>query len=282
MALALITGASRGLGAVLAEQFWFGGYSLLLIARSSNALDSVRARLPNRVGQTCFIETVDLADASSTSLLLKTIEEKYSDISVLINNAATHGPIGPLSSTNMLEWERALFVNLLSPVKLCRLAARLMKANGGSIINIAGGGATSPRANFSAYATSKAGLVRFSETLSAELCSFGINVNCISPGAMPTELLKEVISRGVELAGETELQNARQTFASGHDPSLEVAQLALMLASTNGKQINGKIISAVWDDWRSFPDHHQELHESDVYTLRRIVGRDRGKDWGDL
>jgi NAD(P)-dependent dehydrogenase (short-subunit alcohol dehydrogenase family) len=154
------------------------------------------------------------------------------------------------------------------------------RPGGASIINLSGGGATGPRANFSAYATAKAGLVRFSETIAEELKGCGIRVNCIAPGAMKTAMLQEVMLRG-NAAGSREATLASEVFAKGGASMDRVADLALFLASGVSKGLSGKLISAVWDNWEQWSHHRDELSQSDVYTLRRIAGRDRGFEWGD-
>ena len=155
------------------------------------------------------------------------------------------------------------------------------RENGGTIVNISGGGATGPRPFFSAYGTAKAGLVRLSETLARETAGSGIRVNCIAPGAMNTNMNAAVLQAGAELAGADEFERAqRQAEAGGTPPDL-AAELTVFLASPAGGEINGRLLSAVWDPWRELPSHARELASSDIYTLRRIVPEDRGKTWGE-
>jgi NAD(P)-dependent dehydrogenase (short-subunit alcohol dehydrogenase family) len=169
----------------------------------------------------------------------------------------------------------------LAPVELCRLGVPWMReGGGGAIVNISGGGATSPSPNFSAYGTAKAALVRFSETLAEEVKSSGIRVNCIAPGIMHTALLDEVMAAGPESIGEREHRRLTGTVASGAVPPERAAALCVFLASAESSGITGRIVSAVWDPWASLAEHTAELEGSDIYTLRRIVPADRGKSWG--
>jgi NAD(P)-dependent dehydrogenase (short-subunit alcohol dehydrogenase family) len=148
----------------------------------------------------------------------------------------------------------------------------------GSIINLSGGGATSPRPNFSAYATAKAGLVRFSETLARELAEFHIRVNAVAPGAMNTAMQRAVLDAGAARAGEKEYQLALEQGRDGGAPPERAAELCLFLASPDAAGISGRLISAVWDDWPALGGR-PELAASDIYTLRRIVPEDRGMQW---
>jgi NAD(P)-dependent dehydrogenase (short-subunit alcohol dehydrogenase family) len=278
----LITGASKGLGEFLVKRFWDAGYNISLVARSEEGLDKVASALPKRIGQRIVCLVCDLNVLEQVLELTTKIKANLPRLDVLINNAAIHGPIGPLWDNDYFLWQQTMQVNLLAPVLLCRAFIPWMKeTGGGSIINLSGGGASAPRPNFSAYATAKAGLVRFSETLAEESKPFGVRVNCIAPGAMQTALLGEVLKKGDAAAGEREFNLAEKVFVEGGTLMENVGNLALFLASDAGKGITGKLISAVWDDWEHWPEHIDDLSSTDVYTLRRIVGRDRGFIWGD-
>lgn len=280
--ICLITGASRGLGFHLAAAFWRAGYSLFLVARNNVELNHLLAMLPPMGAQRARAFVADLSDPAASKRITETVCSEFSRIDVLINNAATQGPLGPLWSTTADDWARAIQVNLLSPIDLCRgLLPLMIDQRSGSIVNLSGGGATGPRPNFSAYATAKAGLVRFSETIAEEVKQFGIKVNAIAPGAMKTAMLSEVLADGAEKAGDREYSIAETVFATGGTSMDDVARLALFLGGDASLGITGKLISAVWDNWEKWPEHREELAASDAYTLRRIGGRDRGFGWGD-
>jgi NAD(P)-dependent dehydrogenase (short-subunit alcohol dehydrogenase family) len=279
--IALITGGSKGLGAHLVRRFWRDGYSLGVVARHHADMQSVLDYLPSRSDQSATPFICDFGDPTKVAALIDAIKATIPHLDVLVNNAAIQGPIGPLCENDPLAWRQTLQVNLLAPVALCQGLIPLMKkAGGASIINVSGGGATGPRANFSAYAAAKAGLVRFSETIADELKDDGIRVNCIAPGAMKTAMLQEVVESG-DAAGKREASLASEVLAKGGASMDRVADLALFLAIDASKGVSGKLISAVWDNWEEFPNHLDELSQSDVYTLRRIAGRDRGFAWSD-
>ena len=279
----LITGASRGLGLHLVNRFWLSGWNVALVSRDDRALYRAVMSLPKRPNQSTMVFSCDFSKANAVNNLIGELKEHLPRLDALINNAAIHGPIGPLCGSAMDKWNEAIQVNLLVPVALCHGLIDLMgRFGGGSIINLSGGGATGPRANFTAYASSKVALVRFSETLAQEVSSQHIRVNCISPGPMKTALLEEVFTSGVDASGELEFSVAKNTLAGGGASMDKVADLALFLAGKSGSVISGKLISAIWDNWAMWPEHGEELKKSDVYTLRRIVGRERGMNWGDV
>jgi NAD(P)-dependent dehydrogenase (short-subunit alcohol dehydrogenase family) len=123
--------------------------------------------------------------------------------------------------------------------------------------------------------------VRFSETIATEVSDLGIRVNCVAPGVLNTEMLQEILRAGPEQAGVAEYDRVRKSVAGGaSDPRL-AADLIVYLASEKSAGITGKLISAVWDPWRNLHQHLDDLTDSDVYTLRRIVPEERGKVWLD-
>ncbi len=278
----LITGASRGLGESLAHTFWTGGANLFLVARHSGNLDRLVARLGKRSGQNVTAFAADLAEPAEVENIVGLVKAKSSRLDVLINNAAIQGPVGPLWENDWREWLRTLQINLVSPVAICRKVAPLMIGQGGGcIVNVSGGGGTGPRPNFTAYAAAKSALVRFSETLAEELRPYNVRVNCIAPGAMNTSMPTEVIRHGAHAAGEKEYAQAVKVQQDGDTTMRRAAELCAFLASNACSGITGKLISAVWDPWTALPSHLDDLSGTDIYTLRRVIPKDRGKTWGN-
>ncbi|HWR26702.1 MAG TPA: dehydrogenase, partial [candidate division Zixibacteria bacterium] len=110
----------------------------------------------------------------------------------------------------------------------------------------------------------------------------GVEVNCIAPGALNTRLLDEVLEAGMEKVGKIFYERSLAQKQEGGTPLVKGAQLCVFLASDRSNGITGKLISAVWDPWNGLPEHLEDLKNSDVYTLRRIVPKDRGMDWGEV
>lgn len=278
----LITGASRGLGLAIAQAMWREGANLFLVARSGDKLSQLRDELvvTAKKNQKVEIVAADLAEPQVISHIMAEVGKHHHQIDILVNNAAIQGPIGPILENDWHSWQKTIQVNLMASIALCRACLLpMIKSGRGKIINLSGGGATTPRPNFSAYAVSKVGLVRFSETLAEEVREFNIDVNCIAPGMMNSELLAEVVEAGPDRAGRKEYEQAveRQKNSSIPDRAVE---LCLYLASAASDGLTGKLISAVWDPWQSFSDCMTDLRESDIYTLRRIIPVERGKTWG--
>jgi NAD(P)-dependent dehydrogenase (short-subunit alcohol dehydrogenase family) len=278
----LITGASRGLGRSIACAFWKSGASLIITARSEDELKSLQGELqPSaKPAQTVELITADLNSETAISDLILQAKRMWDHIDVLVNNAAVVGPIGSAWEVEWESWLTTLNVNLLAPVLLCRLCVPWMKECGrGKIINISGGGATGPRPRFSPYATAKVGLVRFTETLAMEVKEFNIQVNAVAPGMMNSDMTSAVLAAGIVRAGEKEYNDAAAQRNTVKNNAEKAANLCVYISSAAGDLITGKLISAVWDSWVDLAGHSEDLSSSDIYTLRRIVPKDRGKSW---
>ena len=188
--------------------------------------------------------------------------------------------MGPTESVDLDAWRRALEINLFGVLLPCRAVIPHFKAVGqGKIVVLSGGGATHPLPNISAYAASKAAVVRLMETLAEELRPNRIEVNAIAPGALATRLVDEVLTAGPEKVGQAFYEKNRTWKEKGAVPLGLGARLAVYLGSKQSDGITGKLISAQWDPWETLEEHRTELAGTDIYCLRRIVPEDRGYKW---
>jgi 3-oxoacyl-[acyl-carrier protein] reductase len=280
---AIITGANQGLGQVIATSFVQAGASVLLVARGEERLRAVQdelARLATQPGQRVHALRGDVSSPASCAEVVRQAQELWPEITILVNNAGVYGPIGPIEDIDWEAWVAAIQINLLGTVMMCREVIPLMRARGyGKIINLSGGGATAPLPRFSAYAASKAAIVRLTETFAEELRDARIDVNAIAPGALNTRLLDEVLAAGPEKAGQDFYARSIKQRDQGGAPLEKGAALAVFLASAASDGITGRLLSALWDDWPGLPDRREQLAKSDIYTLRRIVPEDRGEKW---
>ena len=278
----VITGASQGLGKAIARTCVRGGAHVFLCARNADLLESTVAELTAFAsgGQLILAHTADVSRPEDVTSLIETAGNRLPSLNGLVNNAGIYGPIGPSEEVDWDEWRQAIEINLMGTVLLCRAVLPIFRRNqGGKIVNLSGGGATAPLPRFSAYAASKAAVVRFTETLAEETRGTGIDVNSIAPGPLNTRLLDEVLAAGPEQAGEAfYLRSIKQRDEGG--ASLEkAAELCAFLLSSQSDGITGKLISAVWDPWDKLPRLLAQADAGDIYTLRRIVPKDRGLDW---
>ena len=282
--VAIVTGGSEGLGRAIARRFVGAGASVMICARTASHLEEAGEELRALAadGANIGVMVADVRSPSDVRGLVDATLAWNGRIDVLVNNAGVYGPMGAIEDVAWDEWVRAIEINLYGSVLMCRSVVPVMKRQrAGKIIQLSGGGATSPMPNLSAYAVSKAAVVRFAETLALELRDYGVDVNAIAPGALNTRMLDEVLAAGPERAGRAFYERAVSQQQSGGAGFSAGVELAHFLGSAGSNGISGKLISAQWDAWTDWPSFLEELRATDAYTLRRVTGRDRGLTWGD-
>lgn len=276
---AVVTGASEGLGLAISWQFLREGARVLICARTGSQLRKARELLESEAPGRISAEVADVSSEQDVSRLVEVAAEKFGQLDVLVCNAGVYGPKGSIQKVDWEEWRQAVNINLFGTVLCCRaFLPMLERAGRGKIIILSGGGATKPLPNLSAYATSKAAIARFGETLAEELRESKIDVNLVAPGALNTRLLDEVLEAGPDRVGAAFYEASLKQKQSGGTPLERGAELCVYLASNASDGITGKLISAVWDPWEHLDRWRDELR-SDIYTLRRITPEDRGKKW---
>jgi NAD(P)-dependent dehydrogenase (short-subunit alcohol dehydrogenase family) len=280
--VAVITGANRGLGETVARAFAKAGANLILAARDGELLRRVAESIPCGPDQKLKWLKADISKPTDVEAIRDSSIQAFGRIDILVNNAGVYGPIGNFEEGDWQQWCDAININLLGTVAMSRAIVPQMKRQQyGKIINLSGGGATSPLPRFSAYGASKAAVVRFTETIAVELAASHIDVNAIAPGSLNTRLLDQVLEAGPERVGEDFYKRSIKQREEG-GASLELAaELAVFLASAESDGISGRLISAIWDEWRKFPLYRERIKKSDVFTLRRIIPEDRGMEFKD-
>ena len=279
----IITGSSQGFGLDAAKTFVREGANVAICARNRERLQIAQEELV-----LCAMETARVismpADVSRPEDVHRLVEHavaEFGGVDALLCNAGVYGPKGPTSDVDWADWAKAIEINLNGTVLPCRAVIPHMKKKGrGRIIIMSGGGATKPLPFLSAYAASKAAVVRFAETLAEELIDFQIYVNTVAPGALNTRMLDEVLEAGPGLVGQKFHNEMVKVKEQGGTPLEMGTSLCVFLASDESEGITGKLISAVWDPWREFPDRLDDLKGTDIFTLRRIIPKERGKNWG--
>jgi NAD(P)-dependent dehydrogenase (short-subunit alcohol dehydrogenase family) len=282
--IAIITGGSEGLGFEIAKKFILAGASITICSRNKKNLKSAEFKLKKLLNKNQKLLTIvaDISKETDVKKLIKITIQKLGDCSILVNNAGIYGPKNKLEKTNWKEWKKTIEINLFGSVLMCKeLINHFKKKRYGKIIQLSGGGATNPLPYLSAYAASKAAIIRFSETLANEVANYNISVNAIAPGALNTKMLDEVIKAGPDKVGIDFYKRSVNQKKNGGTPLSNASDLAVFLASSQSDDITGKLISALWDKWEDWPKYADKIMNSDVYTIRRIVGKDRGFFEGD-
>jgi NAD(P)-dependent dehydrogenase (short-subunit alcohol dehydrogenase family) len=280
---AIVTGASQGLGREIARRYLAAGASLAICARDDQWLETAAAELRTlvRPGQALLAVPADVSRPDDVARLVEAALARFGHLDILVNNAAVAGPTGAVETLDWDEWVRTLQINLLGAVLLSRaVLPHFKRAGRGKIVQLSGGGATQPLPMRSAYAASKAAVVRFVETLAEETRAYHIDVNALAPGPLNTRMLDQLLTAGPSSAGFELYGLWLRQKQQGGVPLGKAADLAVFLGCDLSNGITGKLLSAVWDPWNTLPGHLEALNGSDVYTLRRIVPHDRHLDFG--
>jgi len=282
---AIVTGASQGLGRAISEALLREGASILVCAREAEDLERTCTELVRAAPGRVHAKVCDVANQNAVDALAHHAESILGGVDILVANAGVYGPKGGIEDVDWGEWVQAIQINLIGTVYCCRAflpllqKASLGKTSRSKVLILSGGGATKPLPFLSAYAASKAGIVRFGETLAEELRPCQVDVNMIAPGALNTRLLDEVLDAGPDKVGKAFYESALKQQASGGTPLELGADLCAFLASEAADGVTGRLFSAQWDPWRRLGEFSDELNGTDIYTLRRIVPADRGKNW---
>jgi 2-dehydro-3-deoxy-D-gluconate 5-dehydrogenase len=187
--VAIVTGASRGLGFSAVGALAAEGVKVLAAARSEGNLAELERAHPGQVVRASY----DARDPDAGTTLVATALETFGGLDILVNNAGI-APASPFIDDDMATWREALAVNVMGPVSLTHAAgAHMLEQRDGKVINIASLTGMRGKARLSAYSASKGALIRFTEAVAAEWARYNVQVNAIAPGAFRTEAQQEVL-----------------------------------------------------------------------------------------
>lgn len=229
--VAIVTGASRGLGRAIAAAYAAEGMSVIAAARSTADLDDLAATADGRI----VAAPCDMEDRDAVEGLVALAIERFGDLHVVVNNAGI-APAGKITEQSFDVYDRVLAVNVIAPALLARTAARhfIARGGGGKVINIASTSGLRGKPTLVAYSSSKGALLRMTEAMAGEWATQGIQVNAIAPGAFETE------AQGAVLADPTMLERRLRKIPAGRmgDPA-EIGPLACYLASPVSNFVTG-------------------------------------------
>lgn len=244
--VAIVTGGSRNVGRTIAEALMEMKFRVYICSRTREELERAGQELEN-----VKTKRLDLLDHDRIFEWVTEVIKESGRIDVLVNNAAVMTPLGPFVQNTLDEWFETIQINLMGTVAFTKaVLPHMIEQGSGHIINLGGGGSAYPRSNHSAYACSKAAIVRFSDTLAEELRDKNVKVNVLSPGKQYSKMREQDREYGIG-------------FPDEWDDREKVKALTRFLVTTN---ITGKFIH-INDKYESFTD---EIMKSDLYTLRRI------------
>jgi NAD(P)-dependent dehydrogenase (short-subunit alcohol dehydrogenase family) len=276
----VVTGGSQGIGFACARECLRRGARVTIAARTLADLEAARERLAAE-GAADRIHAV-ACDVRSKSDVARLFERAAAraPIGGLIHAAGVIGPIGASLDIDPSAWWDAVTVNLFGTFLVVRTAGRRMRdSGGGRIVVLSGGGAATPFPNYTAYAAGKAAGVRFVESIAIEFAPHGIEINALAPGFVATRMHDETLAAGPSAAGIDFFERTKAELERGGVPPEVGANAAAFLVSSAARGITGKLVAAQWDGYERWRDHLDELRDTDIFTLRRIVPKDRGLPW---
>jgi 3-oxoacyl-[acyl-carrier protein] reductase len=235
---ALVTGASRGIGAATARALAADGWSVALnYSRDAGGAEAVAAAIAEDGGRAEPVRA-DVSDAAAAEEMVAEIVDRFGPVLVLVNNAGVTAD-GLSMRLSDEDWDRVIDVNLTAAFRLTRAAlGPMMRARFGRVINVSsvvGLRANPGQAN---YAASKAGLIAFTRTVAVEVARRGVTVNAVAPGLIETELTRDFTGNGAEAAGGLlEAIPARRTGSAA-----EVAACIRFLASEQAAYVTGAVL----------------------------------------
>ena len=189
--VAIVTGASRGIGKVIAEEISKAGATVVCVSRSQNDIDNIANKINNDGGKAIAI-ACDISNGEQYLELAKSVIEKFGSIDILVNNAGVTKD-GLIMRMSEYDWDMVINTNLKGAFNGTKAVTRhMMKQRSGRIINISSVVGLIGNAGQANYAASKAGLIGLTKATAKELASRGITANCIAPGYIETDMTKQL------------------------------------------------------------------------------------------
>jgi NAD(P)-dependent dehydrogenase (short-subunit alcohol dehydrogenase family) len=262
---AMITGGGRGLGRAFALGLAATGMSVAVVSRTDEELAET-VRLVETSGGRASAFRTDVSNPRDVAETVAAVERSLGKIDLLINNAGVGGPVGPAWQVDTEDWWSCLEVNVRGTFLCCHAVLPGMLARGqGRIINVASYAGTIAVPYMSAYNASKTAVIRFTETLAAEVREHGIPVFAIEPGTVGTAMTKELITSE---EGRRWLPWCEELFRNQREDTVEPATaLVVFLSTGSGDQLSGRVLSAR-DQPADLTRRIDRVRREDLYTLQ--------------
>lgn len=237
--VALITGASKGIGYSIAETFAAAGAKVVISSRKQDALDEMAIQLKNKGYEATGI-ACNVGKMNELPLLVEKTVEKYGTIDILVNNAAANPVFGPVHETSMEAFDKIMDVNVKAPFQLCKLCYPYLRhSSGASVINISSIGGLTPETGLGIYSVSKAALISLTKVFAKEWGVDNIRVNAICPGLIQTKFSEALWSND-------KVMNVvlKQLAIKRSGNSEEIGAMALFLAASASSYTTGAVFTA--------------------------------------
>lgn len=267
--VAIVTGAGRGIGRAIAQRYAEEGAKVALVARTATQLEEVAAEIRSGGGVALEVRA-DVTDRAQVQSMVRQVESELGPVDVLVNNAASFYCIGPSWEVDPDQWWAEVTINVFGVFLCCReVMPGMVARTQGRVINLIGGGVDAPLPNGSGYGTSKAAVMRYTETLAAESKAYGVKVFALRPGLVRTALTEYQMQSE---EGQRWFPHIGQRFEEGQNvPPTLAADLAVELASGRFDALTGRYLrveDARGKDLDQIEKQIPEILEKDLHTLR--------------
>ena len=267
MAVAIVTGAGRGIGRATALALAQRGYSVGLIARSPAELDETLT-LVQRAGGSAIVAPADVTDSEAVAGAVTALAGAGDGVSVLVNNAGSLRAIGPLWEVDPADWWADVHTSLGGALNLCRAVVPGMIArSSGRIVNVVSYAGTRPAPYQTAYGCAKAALANLTESLAASLATHNVQAFAVAPGYTDTAMTRELVESDPGRRWLPEVGSGRSVDAK------RSAELIATLATGGADALNGRLLHAL-DEVEQLLARIDEIRSDDLYVprVRRLSG----------
>jgi NAD(P)-dependent dehydrogenase (short-subunit alcohol dehydrogenase family) len=242
--IAVVTGASRGVGQAIAMALAVHGAKVALVARTIDALQDTAQRIAN-AGGSAIVYPCDLADAHSIDVMVNEVHAQLGAPAILVNAAGMFGPFQTVQHSDADAWIATQLLNVIAPYRLCRaFVGGMIDAGWGRIINVSSAAALhTPGPMNSAYGVSKVALNQLTRHLAAEIAGSGVTANAIHPGDVKTEMWADIRDQAAHLPDSNGYRQwVKWVEETGGDPPEKAAQLVLRLCGDESAGVNGQFL----------------------------------------
>lgn len=261
----VVTGAGRGIGRAIAEGLAGEGMKVAAASRTAAQVEETAAAI-EAAGGTALAVPTDVTDQESVEKMVERVLEEFGRIDLLLNDAGSFNAIGPVWEVDPQEWWGDVTTNLFGSF-LCARAVlpHMIERGSGKIVNMSGGGSILPFEFGSGYASSKAAILRLTDTLAIEAAPYGVDVYAMGLGLVLTAMTKFQLESA---AGKKWFTRAAQWFEDGVDrPPTEAARVAIWLAGLPPGKLSGRVFDVRHDlEW--VEANAEQIVEQDLHTLR--------------
>jgi NAD(P)-dependent dehydrogenase (short-subunit alcohol dehydrogenase family) len=243
--IALVTGAGRGIGRVIALALSDAGAAVALSGRSAEALEETRGLIAERGDRPALVVPADVTDEHQVRRMAERVRSELGEVDVLVANSGVGGPSVPLWEVDLAEWEATMAVNVTGVFLSCRaVLPEMLRRRSGSVVVIGSLSGKRPLVNRTPYTASKTALIGLVRTLATEVGPYGVRVNLVSPGGVEGERIEWAIREQARARGIS-LEQARETFTADSPmqrlvPPEDVAEAVVFLASDRARSVTGE------------------------------------------